>query len=178
MREFLLQSYAVTGDFSLNDLPSAGRMDIVCRCVTASLWLSHQLRKDTLFHALLLGKPSPPKLITFDPTKLKRVYPDERNVAAHIRLALLNKKLPGITVSTVGLKEFLEKQKSQIIVLDERGKDIREFEFEKRVLFVLGDHKGLYEELEAEKVSVGKKIYLASQVISIVQNELDRREEL
>ncbi|MFH8080835.1 MAG: tRNA (pseudouridine(54)-N(1))-methyltransferase TrmY [Candidatus Aenigmatarchaeota archaeon] len=178
MREFLLKSHAYTGYFSLNNLPGAGRMDIVCRCVTASLWLSHELRKDTIFHALLLGQPSPPKLLSFDPQKMKKVYPDERNVASHIRLALQGKKQPGIKVEKIGLSEFLSKQEEkQIIVLDVNGKDIRKFEFEKDVLFILGDDKGLNEEIEGEKVSIGKRIYLASQVISVIQNELDRRED-
>ncbi|MEM5799407.1 MAG: tRNA (pseudouridine(54)-N(1))-methyltransferase TrmY [Candidatus Aenigmatarchaeota archaeon] len=178
MREFLLKSNAFTGDFSLNDLPGAGRMDIVCRALTACLWLSDQLRKDTIFHVLLEGKPSPPKLLTFDPRKLKRLYPDERNVAAHIRLSLLGRKMPGIEVNNISFEDFLRQQKKQIIFLDKEGKDIREFSFEKDVLFVLGDHKGLNEEdIKGEKMSVGKKIYLASQVISIIQNELDRREE-
>ncbi|MBU5688036.1 MAG: tRNA (pseudouridine(54)-N(1))-methyltransferase TrmY [Candidatus Aenigmarchaeota archaeon] len=180
MREFLLKSNGVTGDFSLNDLPGAGRMDVVCRAVTACLWLSDQLRKDTIFHALLEGKPSPPKLLTFDPKKLKRLYPDERNVAAHIRLSLLGRKMPGIEVNNISFEDFLKQQnkQKQIIFLDKDGKDIRDFIFEKDVLFILGDHKGLKkEDIKGEKMSVGKKIYLASQVISIIQNELDRREE-
>jgi tRNA pseudouridine-54 N-methylase len=47
---------------------------------------------------------------------------------------------------------------------------------------VLGDHKGLpkkteslLERIGAEKVSVGKITYLASHVIVICHNELDRR---
>ncbi|MEM5777013.1 MAG: tRNA (pseudouridine(54)-N(1))-methyltransferase TrmY [Candidatus Aenigmatarchaeota archaeon] len=178
MREFLLKSNAVTGDFSLNDLPGAGRMDVVCRAVTASLWLSDELRKDTIFHVLLQGEPSPPKLITFDPKKLKRLYPDERNVASHIRLSLLGRKMPGIEVNNISFEDFLRQQNKQIIFLDKEGKDIRKFKFEKDVLFILGDHKGLKkEDIKGEKVSVGKRVYLASQVISIIQNELDRREE-
>ena len=35
------------GGFSLNDLPgSGGRMDVLCRCVNAALFLSHDLRRD------------------------------------------------------------------------------------------------------------------------------------
>lgn len=174
----MLKSNAVTGDFSLNDLPGAGRMDVVCRCITSALWLSDQLRKDTIFHALLEGKPNPPKLLTFNPLKLRRLYPDERNVAAHIKHALQNKKLPGIYVFTKSFEEFLKEQDKQIFFLDASGKNIRKVEFEEDVLFVLGDHKGLREQdIKGEKISVGKKIYLASQVISIIQNELDRRDE-
>jgi len=177
MREFLLKSAGKTSDFSLNDLPGAGRMDIVCRCATACLWLSDELRKDSIFHAILEGPPQSPRLLTFNPLKLKRFYPDERNVAAHIKLALQGNH-PGIAVREISFVDFLEEQrgKKQIILLDANGKDIRECEFSDRVLFVLGDNRGISEEIQAEKVSVGKKLYLSSQVISIIQNELDRRE--
>jgi tRNA (pseudouridine54-N1)-methyltransferase len=177
MREFLLKSAGKTSDFSLNDLPGAGRMDIVCRCATACLWLSDELRKDSVFHAILEGPPRPPRLLTFNPLKLKRFYPDERNIAAHIRLALQGNH-PGITVRGIGFLDFLEEQKheKQIILLDVNGNDIRECKFNDDVLFVLGDNRGITEKIEAEKVSVGKKLYLSSQVISIIQNELDRRE--
>jgi tRNA (pseudouridine54-N1)-methyltransferase len=34
------------GDFSLNDLPgSAGRMDILCRCVSSALFISFGMRR-------------------------------------------------------------------------------------------------------------------------------------
>jgi tRNA (pseudouridine54-N1)-methyltransferase len=179
MREFLLKSGGRTGDFSLNDLPGAGRMDIACRCITACLWLSDELRKDSIFHLLLEGPPAPPKLLTFNPLKLKRFYPDERNVASHIRLALLGKPQPGISLKTISFKDFLEEQRKQkqIIILDSKGKDIRKIEISDNVLFILGDNRGIGEDIEGEKVSVGKKVYLSSQVISIIQNELDRREE-
>jgi len=184
MREFLLKaSNAFTADFSLNDIAGAGRMDVVCRCVTSSLWLSDQLRKDTKFYAVLEGKPDPPKLIKFEPSKMKRFYPDERNIASHIRLALIGKKESGIEIERKSFEEFLkENSKKQIIYLHKDGIDIRKFEFGENVFFVLGDNKGLDEnsekildEMNAERISVGKNTYLASQVISIVQNELDRR---
>jgi len=154
-------------------------MDIACRCITACLWLSDELRKDSIFHLLLEGPPSPPKLLTFNPLKLKRFYPDERNVASHIKLALLGKSQPGISLKIISFNEFLEQQREQkqIIILDSKGKDIRKTDISENVLFVLGDNRGLGEDIEGEKVSVGKKVYLSSQVISIIQNELDRREE-
>jgi tRNA (pseudouridine54-N1)-methyltransferase len=186
MREFLLRaSQGVTGDFSLNDLPGAGRMDLVCRCVTSALWLSDELRNDILFHVLLEGKSNPPKLITFDPRKIKRVYPDERNVASHIRIALNGKIEQGISILTKSFKEIIKENSGrQLIYLHQHGKDIRNFKFDKNVFFILGDHLGLDEKCEkildsigAEKVSIGPRVYMSSYVIAIVNNELDRRFE-
>ena len=53
------------GDFSLNDLPGAGRMDVLCRCVNASLFLSHDLRRDVDCYLVLLGGPKGPKTVKF-----------------------------------------------------------------------------------------------------------------
>ena len=37
------------GAFSLNDLPgTGGRMDVLCRCLNSSLFLSHDLRRERL----------------------------------------------------------------------------------------------------------------------------------
>jgi tRNA pseudouridine-54 N-methylase len=66
--------------------------------------------------------------------------------------------------------------------LHKDGKDFREFEFKENLTIVLGDQKGLdkkaekfLERFKAEKVSLGKVEYLASACISIIHNELDRR---
>lgn len=183
MRRFLLKaSRAATGDFSINNIPGAGRMDVVCRSITSALWLSDKLRDDTIFFALLEGKPNGPKLLTFNPLKMKRFYPDERNIASHIRLALLGKQ-KSIKIENISFKDFINQTKSQIIVLDKYGEDIKRVYIEDDVLFILGDDKGLdvddmnFLKDKSIKVSIGKKNYLASQVISIVQNELDRRIE-
>ncbi len=54
------------GGFSLNDLPgSGGRMDVLCRCVNASLFLSHDLRRDVDCYLVLCGEPAGPKTVKF-----------------------------------------------------------------------------------------------------------------
>jgi len=65
MRGFLVVgNKAVTKPFSLKDLAgSAGRMDILCRCVAQALFISHGIRKDSEIYLLLLGKPDPPKAL-------------------------------------------------------------------------------------------------------------------
>jgi len=63
MRTYVIAAHkaVTTPKFSLNDLPGgAGRMDIVARCINASLFLSHDLRRDVDTYAVLLGDPSPP----------------------------------------------------------------------------------------------------------------------
>ena len=67
------------GDFSLNDLPGAGRMDVLCRCVNASLFLSHNLRRDADCSLVLLGGPKEPKTVQFRGNAIRSLSPDERS---------------------------------------------------------------------------------------------------
>ncbi len=70
---------------------------------------------------------------------------------------------------------------NEIYVLDKKGEDIREAKISKNCAFIIGDHEGLPpKELKRLKkmvvpISVGPKVYFASQVVAVVNNELDRR---
>ena len=78
--------------------------------------------------------------------------------------------------------EELEEQDKNIFVLDKKGDSIRDVKIPEESVFVLGDHEGLpKKELKrlkkiAKPISIGKKTYFASQVVSIINNELDVRE--
>jgi tRNA (pseudouridine54-N1)-methyltransferase len=197
MREFILFTHkAVTSDFRLNDLPGAGRMDLVCRCISNALFISEAIRKDTIIHIVLNGPPSPPKTISFFGETVRNLYPDERTIASHIKIALrksfglkANEEMestPGVKISKKSFESLLKEKvgKTQLIYLNPKGKDIRDFEFKKDVAIIIGDHKGIPKKVEifmerigCEKVSLGKIEYLASACISIIHNELDRRFE-
>ncbi|HXW98392.1 MAG TPA: tRNA (pseudouridine(54)-N(1))-methyltransferase TrmY, partial [Methanomicrobiales archaeon] len=91
MRTFAVVGHlAPTGDgFTLEDLPgSAGRFDVLCRCVNAALSLSHGIRRDAEVHLLLLGQPSPPKDLLVKGSEVRSLSPDERSTAALLRKAL------------------------------------------------------------------------------------------
>ena len=94
--------------------------------------------------------------------------------------------LPGVFVEKKSLLDVvkgLQEEGKEIYVLDLRGEDIRKAEMGKNPVFVLGDHEGIpLKELKRLKrslkqVSIGNKLYFASQTVAIVNNELDRREE-
>ena len=64
--------------------------------------------------------------------------------------------------------------------MEKRGKDIRELSSEiiAKAVFVIGDHEGLPDkEIKRLKnrISIGKPTYFASQTITIINNEIDRR---
>ena len=74
------------GGFSLNDLPgSGGRMDVLCRCVNTSLFLSHDLRRDVDCYLILCGEPAGPKTVKFSGELVRSLSPDERSAAALIK---------------------------------------------------------------------------------------------
>ena len=62
-RNFLILGHRArtAPDWKLDDLcGGGGRLDVLVRCVTAALWVSHGLRRDTDAWLLLLGPPAPP----------------------------------------------------------------------------------------------------------------------
>jgi len=82
-----------------------------------------------------------------------------------------------------GLREGVPPKGGKIFILDKKGEDIREIktkELEDSV-FILGDQDGLpHKELRRLKksckmINIGPKMYFASQVVAVLNNELDRR---
>ena len=181
------------GDFSLNDLPgSAGRMDILCRCVSSALFISFGMRRDVNVNLLLLGDPDPGKIIRFEGLNLKYLNPDERSSGSLIQKALQKNAIQQYTHSTPGvwirrgdLKSILSEFKGRpLLYLREDGEDFREFVREIRdPIFIMGDHTGVTEEEEEQILKVGAKIISVSPIslhsnhcITLVHNELDRAE--
>jgi tRNA (pseudouridine54-N1)-methyltransferase len=189
MRQFILYAgKAVTSpDFRLDDLPgSGGRMDLVARCISNALWISHALRRDSCIHVVACGNPHPPVVISFYGDLLRGVSPDERNIASWIKLALSNKRRnPGIRIRRISFQQLIAELASEgafFYVLHEDGREISEVELKADAVFVLGDHMGLpeseeefVERFEHEKLSLGTTSYLASQCITVVYYELDKK---
>ncbi len=185
---------SLTPNFTLNDLPgSAGRMDILARFITASFCLSHGIRKDVEVWLILQDQVA----LRIEGWRVKRLNPDERSTGALIKHALeafqsgnLNsagdelESTPGIFVSRRGLKEVLEDLRKNNIsscVLDEKGTDLRATNISKPIAFVLSDHQNFTpheDELlkNCEKISLGPVVLHADHCVSVVHNELDRRE--
>ena len=180
-----------SGDFKLDDLAGGtGRLDVLLRCVNSTFFLSHDIRRDAEINLVLQGAPNPPKSIRMVGSELKYLNPDERSTAALIRNALIQKvsteerSSPGIYISNRKYGDVLVSipQGEQIVYLREDGQDIRDFDFEEDVTFVLGDDQDLTKEEEEallaygpKVISLGPRSYHADHCISIVNNELDRR---
>jgi tRNA (pseudouridine54-N1)-methyltransferase len=173
------------GVFSLNDLPgSSGRMDVLCRCVNASLFLSHDMRRDTDCYLILCGEPAAPKTVRFSGTSVRSLSPDERSAAALIKKALdlpvgseFREAAPGISVRKGGLERLITEH--VFAVLDEKGGDIRSAETLPDA-FILSDHLNFTDDEESlirhcTRYSVGPACLHADHTITVVHNELDRR---
>ena len=117
MRIFVVVGHKATTQpsFSLEDISgTSGRLDILCRSVTAAFVLSHGIRKDVLVYLVLLGGETP-KTIRLVGETLRHLNPDERTTAALLKKALAVEATPewamstsGIFVRTGGLEKLLE----------------------------------------------------------------------
>ncbi len=202
MREFVYfsQSARTSGNFDTKDLMKAGRMDIVIHVLISAFFLSHEVREDTKLHLVFYGMPDPPKHIEIMVRKkeeitkkegVERIDISKKDVANLIKKILYKYKqgkktevFEGCFIekkSFFGVIEELQEEGKDIFLLDKKGEDIRKVKIKENCVFVLGDHQGLpKKELKRLKsivkpVSIGPRMYFASHVVSIVNNELDRR---
>ncbi|HEU17351.1 MAG TPA: tRNA (pseudouridine(54)-N(1))-methyltransferase TrmY [Methanolinea sp.] len=174
-----------SGDFSVNDLPgSAGRMDVLCRCVNSSFFLSHDLRRDVECYLVLCGGPATDKVIRISGEGVRHLNPDERSTGALLKKALslavgtsFREASPGIQVRCGGLADLAAE--FSFALLDEAGDDIRD-EPELPEAFLLSDHLNFTEEergilSDLPSYSVGPLSLHADHAITVLLNEVDRR---
>ncbi len=181
MREFILYSRTGRTDSGFRTLREAGRLDVVYQCILMSLFMSHAIRRDVIFHVILGGPPRPPLELVVEGENLRDVRLDERTWEDIFRNVLSGKTHPGIRVKKNSLQQLV-KEKSNIFVLEESGESIRTIDLGVDPVFVLGDQVGLPKKDEefvlryGKKVSIGGKAYLASACVGILNYILDQRE--
>jgi len=201
MREFVYYSKhaRTSGNFDLNDLMKAGRMDIACQIAIMAFFLSHKIRQDVKLHLIFDGGPDPPKHLELYPGENierqgERIDISKKDVAGLLKKMLYkykkgmkNEIAPGYSIEKKSFEKVIEElyeQGKEIYLMDDNGKDIRELKDKKieNAVFIIGDQDGLpsqklkkLKRLGINKISVGNKTYFASQVVTIIQNEIDRR---
>ncbi|MEY7851526.1 tRNA (pseudouridine(54)-N(1))-methyltransferase TrmY [Natrarchaeobius sp. A-rgal3] len=191
MRQFVLVGHEVPTDpdFSLDDLAGgAGRLDALCRSITASFVTSHGIRSDVRVHLVAQDELT----ITFDGSDLRRLNPDERSTAALVRNALEHRDeaigalpaepSPGVELYRRGFEETLESvdEDGPIVELHEDGDPAVGVEDLENPIFVLSDHQNFTDDerrtLEAatdRRVRLGPKLLHADQAITIAHHFLD-----
>ncbi len=201
MREFIYYSRTAptSGNAIGEDLQRAGRIDIAIHVIIAAFFLSHRLRSDVKLHLCFAGMPDPPKHLelnsaTSSETGTERLHLAKTDVSSVLKKMLYKCRegekrevVPGFFVEKRGFLEIVKELKERgrnIYILDPDGKDIRTAEIKENPIFILGDHKGLpLKELKRLKsmclpITIGKRVYFASHTMAVVNNEIDRREEL
>ncbi len=189
MRRFIVIGHEAPTDpdFPLDDLPGgAGRLDLLCRSVTAGLLYSHGIRSDasvTTLHDDAFA-------VEFDGAALRGLHPDERSTAARFREALARVDeavgmievdvAPGISVARRTIEQYLAALDLPLVQLHEAGDPITELPADGEYAFVLSDHRNftpaeatVMESVADRRVSVGPLPIHADQAITIVQNYLD-----
>ena len=191
MRQFVVVGHEAptTPDaISLEDLPGAGRLDVLCRCVNSAFFLSHDLREEVRVH-LILGEEY---VVRFEGSELRRLNPDERSTAALIRGALEARDgaigameanpSPGVYVGKGNLASTVEDVAGDgtLVALHEDGDPVVDIEPPTDPVFVLSDHRDFTDEqaehLSAhadERVSLGPEALHADHAITVAHNYLD-----
>jgi len=200
MRHFIYvsKSARTSGNFDVNNLMRAGRMDIACQVVIMAFFVSHHTREDVKLHLIFEGGPDPPKHLEMCPGKNfmgdeeHRIDISKKDIAGLIKKMLYKYRkgekreiAPGYFVEKKNLVKVVEElidQGKEIYIMDRKGRDVREIEKLDNAVFILGDQDGIpkkdlkaLKKMDAKKISVGRQMYFASQTMTILQNELDRR---
>ena len=191
MRQFVVSGHdaPTTAEFSLDDLAGgAGRLDVLCRCVNAAFFLSHDLREDVRVW-LVLGDEF---AVRFEGSDLRRLNPDERSTAALIRNALdareeaighmEHESSPGVHLSRRGFEPILETvaEGSTVVTLHEDGDPVGGVDPPDDPVFVLSDHRE-FTDRETEllaaigdaRVRLGPERLHADHAITVAHNWLD-----
>jgi len=162
----------------------------VCRCVQATFFLSHVLRKD----AQLLIFDGADKGIMMNGERLKYLGPDERSTAILIMKALETRKehnrsfcesTPGIFVGC-NLEEcilkIIEEEKADVFFPKDSGQSLRNVDIRENVLAILplrgelgNEGSKFLERCNAKGVRFTKGDFIADSAILLLNNEIDRR---
>lgn len=186
MRTFVLYARKAKTDnaFNINDLPSEGRMDLVCRCISSCMFLSYKKREKVRLYVVLNGPPKAPITLCF--TEKSNFYPDERSIAKLIKKLLSSKitkewkEQDGILIAKKSFQELVKELEGNFYVLHEKGKVVKNIK--DAPVFILGDNRGIPKNEEknvlrkGEKISLGKNRYLASSCISVLHWLCDQYE--
>ncbi len=172
----LLLRSGFTGPFS-SSLREAGRLDIAHQAALNTFFLAGSIRRNNELHLFLYGPPNPPLHLSMIGKEIYDIRTDEETWREILLEVLSGKHHQGIYLSKEGIEPWINNiiKQRRVFVMHERGKNIIEIKPEDNDCFVIGDHIGLPKNLEkyilrlgGQKLSIGKKHYLAAQVIEII----------
>jgi len=190
MRQYVVVGHDVTADaeISLDDLPGAGRFDVLCRAVTAALLTSHGIRAGTRVHLVIDDDVT----ITVDGGRARRLNPDERSTAALLRDALARRSeaighqpvesSPGVELRRRGFEATIDAiaADGSLLVLDQAGDAAGMTSPPDDPILVLSDHhdfteteRAILDDRDADRLSLGPVALHGDQAIAVAHNWLD-----
>ena len=148
--------------------------------MNASLFLSHDLRRDVDCYLVPLGKPEASRAgLVPGKREIRSLSPDERSAGALIKKGLsipcgseFREAAPGVSVRNADLERLFAEH--AFAVLDENGTDIRTVTTMPDAL-LLSDHQNFSDEEElliknAPRYSVGPACLHADHTITVISN--------
>jgi tRNA (pseudouridine54-N1)-methyltransferase len=198
MRRFVVVGRTATAspEFSLIDLAgSSGRLDVLLRCLRASLLVSHGLRRDTVVYLVLLGGTLAPRVLRVRGAEARFVRPEERALALLAQRALAAapsdaepgtfvEVRAGVAVARGGIEAAIaDLGGGARYALEEGAPDLRDAPLDPGdATFFVGDHLGFDPATRsalaaagATPFGIGPVSVHADDAITIASNELDRR---
>jgi len=160
---------------------------VLCRCVGAAVFLSHGIRDSVRVRLVLSDEYT----LRFDSDTLRRLYPDERTIAARIRDALEQREdaighmpaevSPGMELYRLGFEATLDDASDGTLVqLHAEGTPLPEASLPDDPVFVLSDHEDftdseadLLADRADQRLRVGPETLHADQTITVAHNWLD-----
>ncbi len=181
-------------DFLIRDIPgTSGRLDVVCRILTATFRTIPEWTESLNFIAVLGGPPTPPLTLLVTSPRADSIPESELACALIIKGLLHRYHTTGYTIHPSFPAFRLERRNffdilsdytqrdTQIYYLVEDGVEFQNesFNLNRNIVFLLGDDRGIppdhekaIEKAKAKRISLGKQSYLGSQVVSLVLLEL------
>lgn len=189
MRQFVVLGHEVPlePDFSLDDLAGgAGRLDVVCRCVNAAVFLSHGIREDVRVSVVLQDTVT----IEIASGHLRYMAPDERNIAGLLRNTLEAKHdaighqaveaSPGVKIANRDLTTTLERIETPLYLLHESGDPLPDVQPPEEAGYIVSDHlefterdRSVMEDRVVNTLSLSPRRLHADHAITIVHNYHD-----
>ena len=140
------------------------------------------------FHLIFDGPPKAPRHLVLESNKDMPI--SKKNVAGLIKKLLykspdkegLSEIVPGASIERKSFEHVikdLDKEGKNVFLLEGRGSDIQTLDIKGNEVYVIGDHEGFPSHKKRflkniDKISVGPKVLFASQVITILHNDIDR----
>jgi tRNA (pseudouridine54-N1)-methyltransferase len=189
---FVIHSETVNLDhYTIKDLPgSSGRIDVLCRCILAALYLNSKFEKNVQIWVFIDNYGT----FIFNSEKLNVNFPkNELLLAKYFIDYILHKgsnvaqdhPLNSIETTEISIFKAIEdfmNDGCDVFILNEDGEDLANYitknHLKKDQVFVLGDQTGNSMKkqeligLNLINLSLGKQSYLASSVIRLVKIRL------